>query len=110
MELVGNQGPTLHIIKNEHDYLFGGCAFEKYPAKDGESKHDDKAFLFQLYPNQIKLKNKIDATYKQYAIRCYSDYLSLFGGNDMHIRASSSSSKCSSNLGWTYKLPQGNDE
>ena len=29
--LVGNQGPTLHVIKSEHDYLFGGCAFEKYP-------------------------------------------------------------------------------
>ena len=56
---VGNQGPTLHIIKSEHDYLFGGCAFEKYPYK-GKGKgdyyiSDDKAFLFQLHPNQIKL-------------------------------------------------------
>jgi hypothetical protein len=42
--------------KNEHDYLFGGCAFEKYPTKHNESKQDDKAFLFQLHPNKIKLK------------------------------------------------------
>lgn len=25
--LVGYQEPTLHIIKSEHNYLFGGCAF-----------------------------------------------------------------------------------
>jgi hypothetical protein len=40
------QGPTLHLIQSEHDYLFGGCAFEKYPAQHGEDKKDDKAFLF----------------------------------------------------------------
>jgi hypothetical protein len=55
-QLVGNQGPTLHIIKSQHDYLFGGCAFEKYP--NSGSKEDAKAFLFQLHPNQVKLKNK----------------------------------------------------
>ena len=107
MELVGNQGPTLHIIKSEHDYLFGGCAFEKYPTNG--DKHDDKAFLFQLHPNQIKLKNKLDASYKDRAIRCHNDFLSLFGYNDMWIRASGSSSKSGSNLGRTYELPQGND-
>jgi hypothetical protein len=32
VRLVGNQGPTLHIVKSEHDYLFGGVAFEKYPS------------------------------------------------------------------------------
>lgn len=31
VRLVENQGPTLHIIKSKHDYLFGGVAFEKYP-------------------------------------------------------------------------------
>jgi hypothetical protein len=51
--LVGNQGPTLHIIKSEHDYLFGGVAFEKYPSSHGEKKEDAKAFLFQLHPNQV---------------------------------------------------------
>ena len=43
-KLVVNQGPTLHIIKSEHDYVFGGCAFEKYPSKDNIP--DDKAFVF----------------------------------------------------------------
>lgn len=58
IRLVGNQGPTLHIIKSEHDHLFGGCAFEKYPNKTSEDKEDSKAFIFQLNPNQVKLKNK----------------------------------------------------
>ena len=53
VRLVGNQGPTLHIVKSEHGYLFGGVAFEKYPSKDQENKEDAKAFLFQLHPNQV---------------------------------------------------------
>ena len=60
VKLVGGQGPTLHIIKSEHDHLFGGCAFEKYPTKQNENKQDDKAFLFQLHPNQVMLKNTLD--------------------------------------------------
>ena len=41
-----NQGPTLHIIKSEHDNVFGGCAFEKYPSKEKDYIPDDKAFVF----------------------------------------------------------------
>ncbi len=105
-----NQGPTLHIVKSEHDYLFGGCAFEKYPNRSNgkdESKHDDKAFLFQLYPNQIKFKNRLDG-YKDRAIRCDNDCLSVFGaGADMRIYASNTSNKSFAGLGHTYELPQG---
>jgi BTB/POZ domain-containing protein KCTD9 len=71
--LVGNQGPTLHIIKSQHDNLFGGCAFEKYPDRKNdkdEYKEDAKAFVFQLHPNQVKLKNKLEETSKKFAIRC----------------------------------------
>ena len=32
VRLVGNQGPTLHIVKSKQGYLFGGVAFEKYPS------------------------------------------------------------------------------
>ena len=67
VKLVGGQGPTLHIIKSEHDHVFGGCAFEKYPNRQNgsnEDKHDDKAFLFQLHPNQVMLKNTLHANYK----------------------------------------------
>lgn len=49
VRLVGLQGPTLHIIKSEHDNLFGGCAFEKYPNRQNnsnEDKEDSKAFVF----------------------------------------------------------------
>jgi hypothetical protein len=44
--LVGNQAPTLHVVKSEHDHIFGGCAFEKYPTGDCFNKRDDKSFLF----------------------------------------------------------------
>ena len=44
--LVGNQAPTLHVVKSEHDHIFGGCAFEKYPTGNGTNKLDDKSFLF----------------------------------------------------------------
>jgi BTB/POZ domain-containing protein KCTD9 len=84
VKLVGGQGPTLHIIKSEHDNLFGGCAFEKYPT--GDYKQDDKAFLFQLHPNQVMLKNTLHASYKDRAIRCWSNSLSMFGaGVDLYI-------------------------
>jgi hypothetical protein len=44
--LVKDQAPTLHVGKSEHDHIFGGCAFEKYPTRDGTGKIDDKSFLF----------------------------------------------------------------
>ncbi len=31
--LVGYKEPTLHIIKSEHNYLFGGCTFVSYPQR-----------------------------------------------------------------------------
>ncbi len=87
MRLVGNQGPTLHIIKSEHDHIFGGCAFEKYPNRQNDKdddKQDAKAFLFQLHPNQVMLKN--NSSYNNHAIRCYKTNLSMFGaGNDLRI-------------------------
>ncbi len=75
--LVANQQPTLHIIKSEHDHIFGGCAFEKYPTA-GE-KRDDKAFLFQTHPNQVRLKNRLDPNSQNCAIRSWNDSLSCFG-------------------------------
>jgi hypothetical protein len=35
-ELVGNKGKTLHIIKSEHDYLFGGYASVSYPKSQND--------------------------------------------------------------------------
>ena len=111
--LVENQGPTLHIIKSQHDYLFGGCAFEKYPNPQNgknEDKEDAKAFVFQLHPNQVKLKNRQEESSKKYAIRCHSNYLSIFGGNngtDFYIRENSIKDNSYSSLGYTYELPQG---
>ena len=108
VKLVGAEGPTLHIIKSEHDNLFGGCAFEKYPTKYNEYKQDDKAFLFQLHPNQVMLKNTLHARFKHCAIGCWYDSLSMFGaGTDLRIKDANFGPKCFTNLGETYELPQG---
>ena len=108
VKLVGGQGPTLHIIKSEHDHLFGGCAFEKYPKGLDERKQDDKALLFQLHPNQVMLKNKLDANDKDRAIRCFRDCLSMFGGGvDLKIIETKNGSKSTTALGHSYELPQG---
>ena len=98
MNQVGGKGPTLHIIQSEHDNIFGGCAFEKYPNKDGENKQDDKAFLFQLHPNQVMLKNRLDFFCKTYAIRYYNDGLSCFGnGCEIDIYEPKNGKKSQSN-------------
>jgi hypothetical protein len=108
VKLVGAQGPTLHIIKSDNDNLFGGCAFENYPTKHGESKQDDKAFLFQLHPNQVMLKNTLHARHKGCAIRFWNGSLSMFGnGVDLDIYETKSGNKSYSTLGSTYELPQG---
>ncbi len=105
--LVGNQQPTLHIIKSEHDHIFGGCAFEQYPT--GGSKRDDKAFLFQTHPNQVRLKNRLDPSYQGSAIRSFDNSLSMFGsGVDLRIYEKNSSKSFTSGLGkWTYEKPAG---
>jgi hypothetical protein len=107
--LVGNQQPTLHIIKSEHDHIFGGCAFEKYPTGHGVNKRDDKAFLFQTHPNQVRLKNRLDPNYQDDAIRSFSSTLSAFGnGTTMCIYEKNSYKSYTNNLGTrTYDAPAG---
>jgi hypothetical protein len=63
--------------------------------------------VFQLHPNQVKFKNKLDGN-KKYAIRCFSGYLSVFGlASDFCIFDKSIREKSYSHLGSTYELPQG---
>ncbi len=89
--------------------MFGGCAFEKYPNKDGDCKQDNKAFLFQLHPNQVMLKVKPDGSYKQYALLCYNNCLSAFGaGIALNIYETKSGKKSyTNNTGYTYEMPPG---
>jgi hypothetical protein len=55
------------------------------------------------------LKNTLDASYKQYAIRCYNDDLSIFGyGVDLDIYEPKNGKKsCTNYTGNTYELPPG---
>jgi hypothetical protein len=54
-EIVGDKSHTLHVIKSEHNHVFGGVAFEKWPVNENSCKHDDEAFLFRLHPALSKL-------------------------------------------------------
>ena len=90
--------------------MFGGCAFENYPNTHMESKQDDKAFLFQLHPNQVVLKNRLDSDHKKYAIRSESDSLSVFGygPGTLYIKEPKNGKKSESNSpGHTYEMPPG---
>ena len=85
-EIVDGKGKTVHVIKSEHDHVFGGVAFETWPANGQQDKHDDKAFLFKLHPTLAKLPNKLELKYKLYAIRNLKNSLSAFGGGcDLRI-------------------------
>jgi hypothetical protein len=107
--LVGNQQPTLHIIKSEHYHIFGGCAFEKYPTGESVNKRDDKAFLFKTHPNQVRLKNRLIPSSQNSAIRSYNNSLSTFGsGPTLRIYEKNSSRSYTANLGvYTYEKPAG---
>ncbi len=63
-----------------------------------------------MHPNQALYKNKNDKDEddRLYALRDSSDSLSYFGsGADFRIYVPSSKYKSYSNLGFTYKLPEG---
>lgn len=63
--------------------------------------------MFQLHPNQVKLKHKAETPHKDRAIRSYPENLSMFGYRDLHLKDKPSGSKSFANLGGTYELPQG---
>ena len=92
-----NQGPTITIIHNEHDYVYGGYAnkswFTSYSAK---YMTDPNAFLFGIRPSikyiPLKEKNKSG----EFALATTSGYGPAFGrygdiwiGEDCNIKKSS---------------------
>ena len=72
-------------------------------------KRDDKAFLFQTHPNQVRLKNRLDPSYQDCAIRSDISSLSVFGwGADVKIYEKNNNKSYTNNLGTgTYEKPAG---
>ena len=100
-----NQGPTLTVIKSEHDKVFGG--FTSVPwTSAGASINDPTAFIYSLtrmgkYAKQLN-ENSIDD---------YSYYGPIFGcgsgGCDIRIydNCNTADNYCTANC--TYQLPAG---
>eukprot|EP00347_Sterkiella_histriomuscorum_P020535 403337433 len=99
------QGPTLTLIKSDHNKIFGGYASLSWSSKD-KWQHDNNAFLFSL-TNQTKhpiVKNK------HQAMMCSSrGYMTVFGGGDLQIydRCDQQNDNNFSDLGACYELPKG---
>jgi len=62
-----NKGPTLTLIKNEYDFIFGGYAYLSWNSKDMYGGtvfrrfcNDVNAFLFQLSPKNKIILQKIN--------------------------------------------------
>ena len=55
------------------------------------------------------LKNRLDATHKEYALLCRNDSLSMFGyGTSLRIYEAKNGSKSyTNNTGKTYEMPPG---
>jgi BTB/POZ domain-containing protein KCTD9 len=46
-KMCDNRGPTLSVIKSEHDYIFGGYTEEPwYEKRESCYRKDPKAFIF----------------------------------------------------------------
>ena len=93
-------GRTLTVMKSKNSNIFGG-----YTAADwsgyGIYRSDSTAFLYSLV-NSYNVAVKMSATQADYAIYAYPYYSIVLGaGNDLYC----SNDQCSSNLGYSYKLP-----
>ncbi|EFC46993.1 TLDc domain-containing protein [Naegleria gruberi] len=110
-----NAGPTLVIIKSEHDELFGGFTTQnwKSPTNDYAFGKDNSAFIFKIIPENENyqfqkfdiLKNK-----QKHAIYLDNNYLSSFGayGCDICIKDDCNlNSHSFSKFGCNYELPDG---
>ena len=99
-----DHGSTLHIVKSEHQKVFGGFRSKPYPGNGSWTK-DPKAFIFSL-TNKKKL-SLIDSESQN--IYSGSESFSHFGSNganDLVIWLNSKKEMSSySSLGYTYHLP-----
>jgi len=101
-----NKGPTIVIIKNEIDYIFGGFTNVSWTSpQSGTLAEDENAFLFNIHP--FNKKYKLKPSNKQCAVCHNSKYGPTFGsGHDLyicsncdHIKSSCAYSK------YTYDIP-----
>ena len=80
--LCDNQGPTITIIHNEHDHIYGGYTSKSWISANDKKVQDPHTFLFMIRPNveSIMPRNRTAP------IWMYSGYGPIFGsGADVWI-------------------------
>ncbi|KAK3610859.1 hypothetical protein CHS0354_039130, partial [Potamilus streckersoni] len=78
-----NQGPTITVLYNTNNSIFGGYTSENWN-QSGSFVMDDKAFLFQLLYSGSNQYNKFPVKNTAYSIYCASSYGPTFGeGHDL---------------------------
>ena len=80
-----NKGPTIILIKNSYNYIFGGYASISWGHLNGGPKNDKNAFLFQLFPNKKIILQKHNNNGNS-AVWHAKSWMCCFGcGNDLFI-------------------------
>ncbi|XP_067048025.1 uncharacterized protein [Acropora muricata] len=106
--LCNNKGPTVTIVKDTNNSIFGG-----YTSISWQTsllwKNDSKAFLFSLKNPTNNPRKLLQIDNKSlYSVDHYVHYGPSFGRSDLLIRLSPNRSRYSSeNLGYTYTVPSG---
>ena len=109
-----NKGPTVTVIKSEHDQIFGGFTSESWgfagsTAKGGVNKKDPTAFIYSL-SKEVKCAHQLNDNSIRDDPRCGP----IFGDNGYHdILIVNNCDKPRSNYcnaNSTYKLPAGADD
>ena len=92
------KGPTISIIKNEYNVIFGGYTSISW-TMNNRTNNDKYAFLFQLYPNKKIFKQRNKNGHK--SVYHWHENMCSFSGNcDLKI-----STNCNSNYA-SYSNPK----
>ena len=86
IDAVDGKGPTITIIENEHEHIFGAYVSIEWTKKPGQYA-DPIALMFSLKPRVLKLTLKKDQNDGKSAMWIDTSYGPVFGrGADIYIR------------------------
>jgi hypothetical protein len=108
--LCDNKGATVTVIRSKEGYVFGGYADQSWDCSKGWDA-SPSAFLFSLVrpSSSVAVKLPLNGTANYMAMRYDSLCGPLFGsGHDIFVKDSANTNSNSfTNLGGSYKLPDG---
>ena len=93
--ICDNKGPTLCIIKNNYNYIFGGYTSKSWNKPNGLSIYssDKNAFLFGIHPKMFTMHINKDSTNQ--AIEQTDGYSIVFGDTGLFL-----DDECNNNGSW----------